>query len=69
MSVSTTDVCTNVVQDNTLIKNATTVVSCQRTGNFQTLDSFFEKSFTYDQLESKYTSRFDNITYYVKGPE
>jgi len=64
MSITTVDVVTNAVNSNETIKNATLVVSCARTGAYNNLNATFEKSFTYNQIESKYTSRFDDIGYY-----
>jgi len=64
MPISTTDVVTNVVSGVETIKNATCVVFCQRTGQFNTLGSTYESSFTYSDLENKYTNRFDDIYYY-----
>lgn len=67
MAITTVDVVTNIVSGVETIKNATCVVSCQRTGEFENLDSTYESSFTYSDLENKYTSRFDDITYYTLG--
>jgi hypothetical protein len=63
MAITTTDVVTNITTSE-IAKNATVVLSCMRTGEFQILDSTFEKSLTYNQLEDKYTNRFDDIYYY-----
>lgn len=67
MAITTTDVVTNVVSGNETIKNASCVVYCYRTGAHQALLSPFQGSFTYNQLESKYTHRFDDIAYYTIG--
>jgi len=67
MPVSTTDVVTNVVSGVDVPKNATTVVYCQRTGQYETLNSTYESSISYTDLENKYTNRFDDITYYSIG--
>lgn len=64
MPISTTDVVTNVVSGVETPKNATCVVFCQRTGEFETLNSTYETSVGYTDLESKYTNRFDDIYYY-----
>ena len=64
MAITTIDVVTNVVSGNESVKNAYTIVSCTRTGSYNDLNASFEKSFTYNQLESKYTSRFDDIGFY-----
>jgi hypothetical protein len=63
MAITTVDVVTNITTSEQA-KNATVVLSCMRTGEFQTLNATFEKSLTYNQLEDKYTSRFDDIYYY-----
>lgn len=65
MAITTTDVVTNVVSGVETPKNATCVVFCQRTGEYATSDSTYETSVGYTDLESKYTNRFDNITYYT----
>jgi hypothetical protein len=67
MAITTTDVVTNVVSGVEVPKNATCVVFCQRTGEFETLNATFETSIGYNELESKYTNRFDNINYYTLG--
>ena len=64
MPITTTDVVTNVVSGNETIKNASCVVYCFRTGAYQSIESDFQRSFTYGELEDKYTTRFDNISYY-----
>jgi hypothetical protein len=64
MAITTVDVVTNTVSGNEAIKNATTIVSCTRTGTYNNVNAIFEKSFTYNQIESKYTSRFDDIGFY-----
>lgn len=67
MPISTTDVVTNVVSGVEVPKNATAVTYCQRTGEYETLNATFETSIGYADLESKYTNRFDNITYYFES--
>jgi hypothetical protein len=69
MAITTTDVVTNVVSGVEVPKNATCVVYCQRTGEYETLDSTYETSIGYSALESKYTNRFDDITYYTLGQQ
>ena len=64
MAITTTDVVTNVVPGNEVIKNASCVVYCFRTGAYESATSTFQGSLTYNELEAKYTSRFDNISYY-----
>jgi hypothetical protein len=60
MPLTTTDVVTNIVSGNETPKNATTVVYCQRTGEYESLNATYEQSITYDALEDKYTDRFYN---------
>jgi hypothetical protein len=60
MPISTTDVVTNVVSGVETPKNATCVVYCQRTGEFETLNATYETSISYIDLESKYTNKFSN---------
>lgn len=64
MAMTTVDVVTNTVSGVETIKNATTIVSCTSAGHYDTSNATFEKSFTYNQLESKYTTRFDDIGFY-----
>jgi len=64
MAVTTVDVVTNVVPNNETIKNATTVVNCYRTGAFNLSDATYQKSITYNAMETKYTARFDDLGYY-----
>lgn len=65
MAITTVDVVTAAHSDVETLKNATTVVTCQRTGEYDTANAEFETSLTYNALESKYTTRFDNVGYYV----
>lgn len=73
MPITTVDVVTNVVSGVETAKNATTVVYCQRTGEYQTLtdgvsgSGVYVTSLGYSTLESKYTNRFDDISYYTLG--
>lgn len=64
MPITTVDVVTNAVSGVETQKNATIVVSCQRTGEYNTIDSTYEKTISYSDLETKYTNRFDDIYYY-----
>ena len=64
MAVTTVDVVTNVTPASETIKNATTVVNCYRTGAFNLSDATYQKSVTYNAMETKYTSRFDDIGFY-----
>ena len=67
MAITTTDVVTSVVHNRDNQKTGTVVVCCQRTGTFNTIDPTYEKHVTYNTLESLYTNRFDNVTYYTIG--
>jgi hypothetical protein len=64
MAVTTVDVVTNVVPNNETIKNATTVVNCYRTGVYNLSDAIYQKSVTYNAMETSYTGRFDDLGYY-----
>jgi len=65
MAITTVDVVTAAHETSEEINNASTVVTCQATGEYDSSVAAFETSLTYNQLESKYTSRFDNVGYYV----
>jgi len=67
MPVSTTDVVTNAINSSETPKNATIVVSCQNTGEYKTINSTYETSISYVNIESKLTNRFDDISYYTLG--
>lgn len=67
MAITTTDVVTNIVSGNDYQKTGTVVVCCQRTGTFNTINPTYEKNVTYNDLESRYTERFDDVTYYTVG--
>ena len=67
MAITTTDVVTNVVSGVEIPKNATCVVFCQRTGEYESLDSIHDVSIGYNALESLYTDLFDNVGYYTGG--
>lgn len=69
--VSTTDVVTNPDTTREVARNASIVCSCFPTGKSFTVDTNtdsnfvrFDTSLTYSAIESKYTSRFDDIYYY-----
>ena len=62
--VSTTDVVTNPNTSLEVAKNATCVVTCTPVGSFQTLDSTFDTSMSYAELQTLLTNRFDDIAYY-----
>lgn len=66
-----TDVAQNAHASTTTLRNGTVTVSCFPTGTSFTIDtntdsSFveFDTSLTPTELESLYTSRFDDIAYY-----
>lgn len=69
MPITTTDVVTNIISGVETPKNATIVVSCQRTGKYNKIDSIYDVSINYTTLENKYTNRFDDVTYYTIGNE
>ena len=64
MAITTVDVARNTVTSNETISNGSCVVYCPPTGAYKAIAATFQGSFTYNQLETKYTSRFDNINYY-----
>lgn len=70
-TVSTTDVVTNPDSTREVARNASVVCSCFPTGKSFTIDTDtdsnfirFDTSLTYQQMENKYTTRFDDIAYY-----
>ena len=67
MAITTVDVVTNIVSGNEAQKTGTVVVCCQRTGVFKTINPTYEKNISYNTLESRYTNRFDDVTYYTIG--
>lgn len=67
MAITTTDVVTNVVSGVEVAKNATCVVFCQRTGEYESFDSTYDVSISYDGLEAWFTDRFDDVNYYAGG--
>jgi len=62
--VSTTDVVTNPNTSLEVAKNATCVVTCTPAGAYHTIDTTYETSLTYTELETLLTNRFDDIAYY-----
>ena len=46
------------------IKNGTTVVSCLRTGEYSTLETYVKNTPTIVNIENKYDNRFDDPSYY-----
>lgn len=70
--VSTTDVVTNPDTSREVPRNASIVCSCLPTGKSFTVDTStdsnfvrFDTSLTYSTIETKYTTRFDDINYYT----
>ena len=69
--VSTTDVVQNLDSSREVARNGSVVCSCLPTGRSYTIDTntdgnfvSFDTSLTYTALQTKYTSRFDDISYY-----
>tara|TARA_B100001564_G_C20447403_1_gene581778 strand:- start:368 stop:610 length:243 start_codon:yes stop_codon:yes gene_type:complete len=69
--VSTTDVITNPNTSIEAITNGSVVCSCSPTGTSFTVDTNtdsnfvnFDTSLTYAELQTLYTGRFDDISYY-----
>lgn len=60
MAITTVDVVTNVVSGNENQYGGSVVVTCQRTGEFNYSHATFQKNITYNNLETKYTDRFEN---------
>lgn len=67
MPISTTDVVTNIIAGNEDQRTGGIVVYCQRTGEYNASEITYEKHITYNDLESRYTERFDDVTYYTVG--
>lgn len=68
MSISTTDVVTNIDHSRETQNNGSAVVYCNRTGNYSAT-SAQDVGINYTNLESKYSNRFDDVTYYTIGNE
>lgn len=47
-----------------VVKNGTTIVSCTKTGEYSTLDTYVNNVPTISDIESKYDNRFDDQRYY-----
>lgn len=47
-----------------VIKNGTILVSCTKTGEYSTLDTYVKNTPTITDIESKYDARFDEPRYY-----
>ncbi|NDB57170.1 hypothetical protein EB001_01780 [bacterium] len=60
MAITTVDVVTNVVTGNETQYTGSVIVSCLRTGHYDSIHPTYEKSITYNNLETKYTDRFYN---------
>jgi hypothetical protein len=60
MAITTVDVITNVVSGVENQYTGSVIVSCLRTGEFSYTHPVFEKHISYDDLETKYTDRFQN---------
>ncbi len=71
MPISTTDVVTNVVSGNDTSNNGSSVTYCMRTGSYQSshnnAEYVYEAGINYDDFSTKYTNRFDAVTYYTIG--
>lgn len=46
------------------IKNGTLLVSCTKTGEYSTVDTYVNNNPTISSIESKYNDRFDDPSYY-----
>lgn len=49
------------------IKNGTLLVSCTKTGEYSTLETYVKNSPTITDIENKYDNRFDDPSYYYGG--
>jgi hypothetical protein len=47
-----------------VIKNGTALVSCTRTGEYSTIETYVKNTPTISDIESKYDARFDEPRYY-----
>jgi len=47
-----------------VVKNGTALVSCTRTGEYSTIDTYVQNTPTIADIESKYDTRFDEPRYY-----
>lgn len=52
------------VSGTTTVKNGTCLVSCTRTGEYSTVDTFAKNSPTITSIQSKFDNRFDDPSYY-----
>ena len=46
------------------IKNGTSLVSCTRTGEYSTIETYVKNSPTISDIQNKYDTRFDDPRYY-----
>jgi hypothetical protein len=49
------------------ISNGTIVTMCFNTGTYSSATGVFETSYSYEELETIYTDRFDDVYYYVQS--
>lgn len=47
-----------------VVKNGTSLVSCTRTGEYSTINTYVQNSPTIADIENKYDGRFDDPRYY-----
>lgn len=65
--MATTDVVTYAVSGES-IKNGTSVVMCFNTGSYVSSTGTQDVSASYEDLETLYTDRFDDVGYYNATP-
>jgi len=49
------------------LKNGTLLVSCTRTGEYSSLNTYVKNTPTITDIEAKYDNRFDDPSYYYGG--
>jgi hypothetical protein len=47
-----------------VIKNGTVIVSCTKTGEYSTINTYVKNNPTISDIENKYDTKFDNPRYY-----
>lgn len=47
-----------------VVKNGTALVSCTRTGEYSTIDTYVQNTPTISDIQAKYDNRFDEPRYY-----
>lgn len=57
------DVCQKIKENND-IHNGYVVTGVLKTGRYKTLEPKINKTRTIDDMEARYTNRFDNVGYY-----